>query len=68
MANTTTPYGVLIMLKKIFDPSYTTPELLAQMLDFMTDTSFEDRLPHSGHRRGLATVSVADRRSEHFKL
>jgi beta-lactamase class A len=33
------------MLKKIADPSYTTQELSAEMLDLMTDTSFEDRLP-----------------------
>jgi beta-lactamase class A len=43
--NTTTPNDVLIMLKAIADPSYTTPELSAEMLDIMTDTSFEDRLP-----------------------
>ena len=43
--NTTTPNDVLIMLKTIADPSYTSPELSAEMLDFMTDTSFEDRLP-----------------------
>jgi beta-lactamase class A len=43
--NTTTPNDVLIMLKAIADPSYTTPELSAEMLDVMTDTSFEDRLP-----------------------
>jgi beta-lactamase class A len=43
--NTTTPNDVLIMLKTIADPSYTTPELSAEMLDVMTDTSFEDRLP-----------------------
>jgi len=43
--NTTTPNDVLLMLKKISDPSYTTPDLSAEMLDVMTDTSFEDRLP-----------------------
>jgi beta-lactamase class A len=43
--NTTTPNDVLIMLQTIADPSYTTPELSAEMLDLMTDTSFEDRLP-----------------------
>jgi beta-lactamase class A len=43
--NTTTPNDVLLMLEKIADPSYTTPELSAEMLDVMTDTSFEDRLP-----------------------
>jgi beta-lactamase class A len=43
--NTTTPNDVLLMLKTIADPSYTTPELSAEMLRVMTDTSFEDRLP-----------------------
>ncbi len=43
--NTTTPNDVLLMLKTIADPSYTTPKLSAEMLDIMTNTSFEDRLP-----------------------
>jgi beta-lactamase class A len=33
------------MLEAIADPSYTTPELSTEMLDLMTHTSFEDRLP-----------------------
>ena len=33
------------MLKKIADPSYTRPQLSAEMLELMTNTSFEDRLP-----------------------
>ena len=45
MPNTTTPNDVLLVLKAIADPSYTSPELSAEMLDVMTDTSFEDRLP-----------------------
>lgn len=44
--NTTTPNDVLLMLEKISDPSYTTPDLSEEMLDIMTNTSFEDRLPH----------------------
>ena len=43
--NTTTPNDVLLMLEKISDPSYTTPDLSAEMLDVMTNTAFEDRLP-----------------------
>jgi beta-lactamase class A len=43
--NTTTPNDVLLMLEKISDPSYTTPDLSDEMLDLMTNTSFEDRLP-----------------------
>ena len=45
MPNTTTPNDVLLVLKAIADPSYTSPELSAEMLDIMTDTAFEDRLP-----------------------
>jgi beta-lactamase class A len=44
MPNTTTPNDVLLVLKAIADPSYTSPELSAEMLDIMTGTSFEDRL------------------------
>jgi len=44
--NTTTPNDVLVMLEKISDPSYTSPDLSAEMLDLMTNTDFEDRLPH----------------------
>lgn len=43
--NTTTPNEILIMLEMIADPSYTSPELSAEMLDLMKDTDFEDRLP-----------------------
>jgi beta-lactamase class A len=43
--NTTTPNDVLVMLEKISDPSYTSPGLSAEMLDLMTNTDFEDRLP-----------------------
>jgi len=43
--NTTTPNDALLMLEKISDPSYTTPDLSDEMLDIMTNTSFEDRLP-----------------------
>jgi beta-lactamase class A len=43
--NTTTPNDILVVLKAIADPSYTSPELSAEMLELMTSTSFEDRLP-----------------------
>ncbi len=43
--NTTTPDDILLMLKRISDPSYTTPDLSAEMLDIMANTDFEDRLP-----------------------
>ena len=45
MPNTTTPNDVLLVLKAIADPSYTSPEHSAEMLYLMTNTSFEDRLP-----------------------
>ncbi len=43
--NITTPNDVLLVLRKISDPAYTSPKLSAEMLDLMTNTSFEDRLP-----------------------
>jgi beta-lactamase class A len=45
LPNTTTPNDVLVVLKAIADPSYTSPELSSEMLEIMTNTSFEDRLP-----------------------
>jgi beta-lactamase class A len=45
MPNTTTPNDVLLVLEAIADPSYTSPALSAEMLDIMTGTAFEDRLP-----------------------
>jgi beta-lactamase class A len=53
LPNTTTPNDILLVLRAIADPSYTSPELSAEMLDIMTNTSFEDRLPQPlpvGHR------------------
>jgi beta-lactamase class A len=41
----TTPSDVLLLLEKISDPRYTSEELSAEMLDAMTDTAFEDRIP-----------------------
>jgi beta-lactamase class A len=43
--NTTTPNDVLLMLKAIADPSYTTSKFSAEMLRLMMNTSFEDHLP-----------------------
>ncbi len=45
LPNITTPNDVMLVLKAIADPSYTSPELSAEMLDIMTGTSFENRLP-----------------------
>jgi beta-lactamase class A len=44
-SNTTTPNDVLLMLQAIADPAFTTPKLSAEMLDLMTNTAYEDRLP-----------------------
>lgn len=41
----TTPHDVVLMLRAIADPGYTTPDLSREMLSLMTDTAFEDRLP-----------------------
>lgn len=43
----TTPEDVLLMIRAIADPGYTTPDLSAEMLSLMTDTAYEDRLPAS---------------------
>ena len=43
--NTTTPNDILLVLKKIADPTYTSPQLSAEMLELMTNTRFEERLP-----------------------
>jgi beta-lactamase class A len=45
MPNITTPDDIMLVLKAIADPSYTSPELSAGMLDIMTGTTFEGRLP-----------------------
>jgi beta-lactamase class A len=43
--NTTTPNDILLVLKKIADPTYTSPQLSAEMFELMTNTTFEERLP-----------------------
>ncbi len=67
LPNTTTPNDVLLMLEKISDPSYTTPDLSAEMLDVMTNTAFEDRLPKPlpegtrvAHKIGYYGATFAD--------
>src|SRR5215211_7798554 len=39
------PNDILLVLQAIADPTYTSPQLSSQMLNLMTATSFEDRLP-----------------------
>ena len=65
--NTTTPEDVLLVLEKISDPAYTNPDLSAEMLDIMTNTSFEDRLPQPlpegtrvSHKIGYYGTTFAD--------
>ncbi|CAN5907757.1 hypothetical protein BH23ACT11_BH23ACT11_29120 [soil metagenome] len=43
--NTTTADDVLLMLKSIASPGQTSPGLSEEMLQSMTDTVFEDRIP-----------------------
>lgn len=43
--NTTTPDDVLLMLRHIGDASFTSEKSSEEMLDFMTNTSLEDRIP-----------------------
>ena len=43
--NTTTPNDVMLMLRKISDPSFTTKEMSSEMLTAMTNTVNEDRIP-----------------------
>lgn len=43
--HTTTPSDTLKLLRRISDPSYTSPQLSGEMLSAMTDTTFEGRLP-----------------------
>ena len=41
----TTPNDVLLLLEKISDPSFTNEELSVEMLEAMTNTTTEDRIP-----------------------
>jgi beta-lactamase class A len=41
----TTPDDVVLLLEKISDPRFTDEELSVEMLEAMTDTSVEDRIP-----------------------
>ena len=43
--NTTTADDVMLMLQKIADPDYTSPESSKEMLSAMTNTFSEDRIP-----------------------
>lgn len=64
---TTTPNDVLLMLETISDPEYTSREHSEEMLDFMTGTSYEDRIPAGlpedvrvAHKVGSDATSYAD--------
>ena len=41
----TNPEDVVVMLKAVSDPGFTSPELSKEMLNAMTNTAYEDRLP-----------------------
>lgn len=81
--HSTTPQDVLKMLESISDPGYTSPELSREMLSFMTDTSFEDRLAQEvppearlAHKIGILGDTFADagvvypegEREEHYYI
>ena len=63
----TTPNDVLILLEKISDPRFTSEELSAEMLNDMTDTNLEDRVPeklplevHVAHKTGTYEDNIGD--------
>jgi beta-lactamase class A len=65
--NTTTPNDILLVLKNIADPFYTSPQLSADMLELMTNTAFEDRLPQPlpeetrvAHKIGSYEITFSD--------
>jgi len=41
----TTPDDVLLLLQKVSDPAFTSEKLSSEMLDAMTETTLEDRIP-----------------------
>lgn len=43
--NITTASDVMLMLRRVADPDFTSPSLSEEMLGTMTDTTFEDRIP-----------------------
>lgn len=64
-----TPNNVLLMLEKISDPRFISEELSAEMLDVMTGTVFEDRIPEKlpadirvAHKTGSYEDNFGDRR------
>jgi beta-lactamase class A len=65
--NTTTPSDILLVLKNIADPYYTSPRLSADMVELMTNTAFEDRLPQPlpeetrvAHKIGSYEITFSD--------
>lgn len=65
--NTTTPNDVLLMLRSIADPAFTSEELSSEMLAAMTGTHLEDRIPAGlppgvrvAHKTGSYIDSVGD--------
>ncbi len=44
-SRTIAPEDAMLMLRAIADPAYTKPSLSGEMLDMMTGTAYEDRLP-----------------------
>jgi beta-lactamase class A len=63
----TTPNDVLLLLEKISNPRFTSEELSTEMLDAMTETTLEDRIPEKlpsdvrvAHKTGSYENSFGD--------
>jgi hypothetical protein len=63
----TTPNDVLLLLERISNPRFTSEELSAEMLDAMTETTLEDRIPeklpsdvHIAHKTGSYENNFGD--------
>ncbi len=72
--NTTTPDDVLLMLRLIADPSFTSEAASAEMLRFMTNTDRADRIPAAlppdvrvAHKYGTYATSFGDSGVVFFK-
>lgn len=63
----TTPQDVLVLVEKISDPRFTSEEISAEMLNAMTDTHLEDRIPEKlplevrvAHKTGTYEDNIGD--------
>ena len=63
----TTPNDVLVLVEKISDPRFTSEELSSEMLNAMTETHLEDRIPEKlplevrvAHKTGTYEDNIGD--------